>query len=44
MSGNLTYRHTDTAVLSVCAVDAPLVITSTALPMRQIQFGLKYSF
>ena len=31
MSGNLTYRHTDTAVLSVCAVDAPVVITSTAL-------------
>ena len=28
MSGNATYRHTNTAVLSVCAVDAPVVVTS----------------
>lgn len=26
--GNATYRHTDTAVLSVCAVDAPRVVPS----------------
>lgn len=34
MSGNLTYRHTDTAVLSVCAVDAPVVVTSDDLDDR----------
>lgn len=28
MSGNATYRHTNTAVLSVCAVDAPVVVSS----------------
>ncbi|OFE14391.1 3-oxoacyl-ACP synthase III [Humibacillus sp. DSM 29435] len=28
MSGNATYRHTNAAVLSVCAVDAPVVVTS----------------
>ncbi|HSK27806.1 MAG TPA: 3-oxoacyl-ACP synthase III [Jiangellales bacterium] len=34
MSGNLTYRHTNTAVLSVCAVDAPVVVTSAELDER----------
>ena len=28
MSGNATFRFTDTAVLSVSAVDAPIVVTS----------------
>ena len=28
MTGNATYRYTNTAVLSVCAVDAPNVVTS----------------
>jgi len=28
MRGNATYRYTDTAVLSVAAVDAPIVVTS----------------
>lgn len=28
MSGNATYRHTNTAVLSVTAVDAPVVVSS----------------
>jgi hypothetical protein len=31
MSGNATYRYTDTAVLSVAAVDAPIVVTSKQL-------------
>lgn len=34
MSGNLTYRHSNTAVLSVCAVDAPVVVTSAELDER----------
>lgn len=28
MTGNATYRYTDTAILSVTAVDAPIVVTS----------------
>lgn len=28
MTGNASYRHTNTAVLTVCAVDAPRVVTS----------------
>jgi acyl-CoA:acyl-CoA alkyltransferase len=31
VTGNLTYRHTGTVVLSVCAVDAPVVVTSADL-------------
>jgi 3-oxoacyl-[acyl-carrier-protein] synthase-3 len=31
MSGNATYRYTDTAVLSVSVVDAPIVVTSTQM-------------
>ena len=31
MSGNATYRYTDTAVLSVSVVDAPIVVTSTQI-------------
>jgi acyl-CoA:acyl-CoA alkyltransferase len=34
MSGNATYRSTDTAVLSVCAVDAPVVVTSDEIDQR----------
>jgi len=28
MTGNATFRYTNTAILSVCAVDAPIVVTS----------------
>jgi 3-oxoacyl-[acyl-carrier-protein] synthase III len=31
MSGNATYRYTDTAVLSVTATDAPIVVTSAEI-------------
>jgi 3-oxoacyl-[acyl-carrier-protein] synthase III len=34
MSGNATYRSTNTAVLSVCAVDAPVVVTSDEIDQR----------
>ena len=34
MSGNATYRSTNTAVLSVCAVDAPVVVTSDEIDER----------
>lgn len=34
MSSNATYRHTNTAVLSVCAVDAPVVVTSEEIDQR----------
>jgi len=34
MSGNATYRHTNTAVLSVSAVDAPVVVTSAEFDAR----------
>ena len=34
MSGNATYRHTNTAVLSICAVEAPVVVTSDELDER----------
>jgi len=34
MSGNATFRHTNTSVLSVCAVEAPLVVTSAYLDER----------
>ena len=31
MTGNATYRYRDTAILSVAAVDAPIVVTSTEI-------------
>ena len=34
MTGNATFRSTNTAILSVCAVDAPLVVTSAELDER----------
>jgi acyl-CoA:acyl-CoA alkyltransferase len=34
MSGNATHRFTNTAVLAVCTVDAPEVVTSDALDAR----------
>ncbi len=34
MSGNITFRHHDTAVLSVTAVDAPVVMTSAEFDRR----------
>ena len=34
MSGNATYRHHNTAVLSVCAVEAPVVVTSASFDER----------
>jgi acyl-CoA:acyl-CoA alkyltransferase len=34
MTGNATFRHTDTAVLAVCAVDATRVVTSDDLDAR----------
>jgi acyl-CoA:acyl-CoA alkyltransferase len=34
MSGNATYRYRDVSVLSVCAVDAPLVVTSDEFDAR----------
>jgi len=34
MSGNITFRHSDTAVLSVTAVDAPVVVTSAEFDAR----------
>jgi 3-oxoacyl-[acyl-carrier-protein] synthase III len=34
MTGNATYRHSNTAVLSVCAVDAPHVVTSAEFDER----------
>jgi 3-oxoacyl-[acyl-carrier-protein] synthase-3 len=34
MSGNITFRHHDTAVLSVTAVDAPVVVTSAEFDAR----------
>jgi 3-oxoacyl-[acyl-carrier-protein] synthase III len=34
MSGNITFRHRDTAVLSVTAVDAPVVVTSADFDAR----------
>ncbi|HZG90411.1 MAG TPA: 3-oxoacyl-ACP synthase III [Pseudonocardia sp.] len=34
MSGNATYRYTETAVLSVCGVDAPRVVTSDEFDER----------
>lgn len=34
MSGNITFRHHDTAVLSVTAVDAPVVVTSADFDAR----------
>lgn len=34
MTGNAGYRHTNTAVLTVCAVDAPRVVTSDELDVR----------
>ena len=34
MSGNATYRLTNTAVLSVCAVEAPIVVTSAQFDER----------
>jgi 3-oxoacyl-[acyl-carrier-protein] synthase III len=37
MSGNATFRYTDTAVLSVCGVDAPRVVTSGEFDERLAQ-------
>ncbi|MCW2802426.1 MAG: acyl-CoA:acyl-CoA alkyltransferase [Propionibacteriaceae bacterium] len=34
MSGNATYRHNNTAILSVCAVEAPIVVTSAEFDQR----------
>ena len=34
MSGNAVYRPTNTAVLTVCAIDAPVVVTSDQLDER----------
>ena len=34
MSGNATFRHTNTSVLSVCAVEAPVVVTSASFDER----------
>jgi 3-oxoacyl-[acyl-carrier-protein] synthase-3 len=34
MSGNASYRHSNTAVLSVCAVEAPVVMPSSAFDAR----------
>ena len=34
MSGNAVYRPTNTAVLTVCAIDAPVVVTSDQLDQR----------
>src|SRR5690606_14659144 len=34
MSGNITFRHHDSAVLSVTAVDAPVVVTSAEFDAR----------
>lgn len=34
MSGNAVYRPSNTAVLSVCAIDAPVVVTSDELDQR----------
>ncbi len=34
MNGNATYRYSNTAILSVCAVDAPQVVTSAELDAR----------
>lgn len=34
MSGNATYRHTNTSVLAICAVDAPVVVTSDQFDER----------
>ena len=34
MSGNATQRYVNTAVLSVCGVDAPRVVTSAEIDER----------
>ena len=34
MSGNATYRFTNTSVLAVCAIDAPVVVTSAEIDER----------
>jgi 3-oxoacyl-[acyl-carrier-protein] synthase III len=34
VSGNATYRHTNSVVLSVCAVDAPVIVTSASFDER----------
>lgn len=34
MSGNSTYRHSNTAILSVCDVEAPIVVTSAEFDER----------
>ena len=34
MSGNATYRLSNTAVLSICAVEAPIVATSADFDAR----------
>jgi len=34
MSGNASFRPSNTTVLSVCAVDAPIVVTSAAFDER----------
>ncbi len=37
MSGNANYRFTDTAILSVSAVDAPIVVTSDEIDAQLLQ-------
>ena len=37
MSGNATYRFADTAVLSVSAVDAPIIVTSAELDDQLVE-------
>ena len=34
MTGNATHRFTNTAILSVCAIDAPQVVTSAEIDAR----------
>ncbi len=34
MNGNSTHRHSNTAILSICAVDAPIVVTSAEFDER----------
>ena len=41
MSGNASYRLANTAVLSVCAVDAPIVVTSEAFDDRLAETYLR---
>ena len=37
MSGNATYRHSNTSILSVCGVEAPIVVPSVAFDERLME-------